>query len=164
MSDAPDELTASAEVHIVRAGAGEHILAAGVEHVFALGAELSQGRLSVETFTVPVGRVGAPPHVHAGHDECFVVLAGQLTLLGADGETTLGRSDVAYAPRGSVHGFRNAHTSLPVTALCISTPAGYEQFFRDVQSANERGEVLDAASMAALRGRYDTSTPPQQKP
>ncbi|QXG75188.1 cupin domain-containing protein [Modestobacter sp. L9-4] len=101
---------------VVRAGAGELIEAAGVEHLF----QLTGGRLGVERFVVPPSTVGARPHVHGSHDEYFYVLAGTLTLATEDGETALTAGDLAAAPRGSVHGYRNAsprgpgHGAVPV--------------------------------------------------
>ncbi|CAN5587899.1 hypothetical protein BH23ACT6_BH23ACT6_07040 [soil metagenome] len=142
----------------MRAGNGECIVSSGVEHLFAFSAAQTGGALSVETFLVPPGRVGAPPHTHRSHDECFVVLVAELTVVAAAGEHVLRAGDTAYAPRGSWHRFRNAGAAESVKALCMSTPAGYEQFFRDVQAASERGDDLDADALAAMREGYDTST------
>lgn len=143
---------------VVRHDAGELIPAAGVEHMFLVGSDQSQGRLSVERFTVPPGQVGAVAHVHGSHDECFYVLSGELTVQTASGDHTLHVGDLAYAPLGSVHGFRNDHPSELVTALCVSTPAGYEGFFRDVQDAEAQGQPLSGEAMLRLRSAYNTKT------
>lgn len=132
--------------------------AAGVEHMFILASTQSRGALSVEHFTVPPDRVGAVPHVHGNHDECFYVLSGELTVQTGWGEQTLGAGDLAYAPKGSVHGFRNDHSTEVVAALCISTPAGDEGFFRDVREAEAEGKPLGADDMRGLRAAYNTTT------
>ena len=143
---------------VVRAAAGERVEAGGVEHVFALTGTQTEGRSAVERFVLPAGALGARPHVHHAHDECFVVLAGELTVAAQGGETVLHAGDLAYAPRGSLHGFRNA-TAEDVTALCLYTPAGYEQYFRDVHSAVEHGRELTEDLLRGLRARHATDTP-----
>jgi quercetin dioxygenase-like cupin family protein len=139
---------------VVRAGEGELIDAAGVQHLF----QLTAGRLGLERFVVPPLTVGARPHVHGSHDECFVVLAGELTVATEDGEVVLSAGDVAAAPRGSVHGYRNAHAEVPATALCLYTPPGYEQYFRDVHAAEIAGAEMTPELLAELRSRYDTES------
>ena len=143
-----------APVTVVRAGEGELIEAAGVEHLFAL----TGGRLGVERFVVPPSTVGARPHVHGSHDEYFYVLAGTLTLATEDDETALTAGDLAAAPRGSVHGYRNASTAVPAVALCLYTPPGYEQYFRDVHAAAAAGDEVTPELLAELRSRHDTES------
>ena len=141
-------------VTVVRSGEGELIDAGGVQHLF----QLTGGRLGVERFVVPPDTVGARPHVHGSHDEHFYVLSGTLTLATADGETELTAGDLAAAPRGSVHGYRNASPDVPAVALCLYTPPGYEQYFRDVHSAAEAGAEVTPELLAELRSRYDTES------
>lgn len=146
------------EAVVVRAAAGEHIPAAGVDHLFKLTAEHGDGRLGVERFVVPPGLVGAVPHRHAEHDECFLVLDGELTVaVGGGREVVLGPGDLADAPRGAVHGFRNA-ADRPVTALCLYTPAGYEGYFREVHAEAEAGRPVGPDTLRRLRARYGTET------
>ena len=136
---------------VVRADEGEPISAAGVSHLF----KLTSGRLGLARFVVPPGVVGAAPHVHHEHDETFYVLHGALTVATSEGETALLPGDLAYAPRGSVHGFRNASDE-EVVALCTYTPPGYEQYFRDVHEAVASGAELTPELVAELRRRYAT--------
>ena len=142
------------QVTVVRSGAGELIDAAGAEHLFLL----TGGRLGIERFVVPPSTVGARPHVHGSHDEYFYVLTGTLTLATEDGETALTAGDLAAAPRGSVHGYRNASPDTPATALCLYTPPGYEQYFRDVHAAAAQGAEVTPELLAGLRSRYDTES------
>ncbi|SDG51454.1 cupin domain-containing protein [Klenkia brasiliensis] len=142
---------------VVRAGEGEDIDAAGVRHVFALTAGQTGGRVGLEEFTVPPGAVGARPHVHADHDEVFVVLDGELTLTTAGDAVVLGPGDTAAALRGTVHGYRN-DTEQPARALCVYTPAGYEQYFRDVHAAVAAGQEPTPELLGRLRARYGTTS------
>lgn len=139
---------------VVRADEGERIVAAGVDHLF----QLTGGRLGVERFVLPPGTVGARPHVHGSHDEHFVVLAGELTVATEDGEVLLRAGDLVAAPRGAVHGYRNAHADVAVTALCLYTPPGYEQYFRDVHAAELAGAEVTPELLAQLRSRHDTES------
>ncbi|GAB3256238.1 cupin domain-containing protein [Kineosporia babensis] len=147
----------SADAFIVRSAEGEAIPAAGVDHLFKLTAGQTSGGLSLERFLVPPGVVGARPHVHRAHDETFFVLAGRLTVTTEHGDVVLYAGDLAHAPRGSLHGFRNAGPD-PVQALCIYNPPGYEQYFRDVHAAVEAGQDVTAELLADLRGRYSTES------
>lgn len=147
------------EAVVVRAGQGEVIDAAGVEHRFLLTAAGTGGRFGAEEFSVQPATLGARPHVHHSHDETFYVLEGELTVATAAGGVVLGPGDLVHAPRGSLHGYRNAMPDKVTRALCLYTPAGYEQYFRDVHAAVEAGTEITDALLADLRRRYDTSTP-----
>jgi quercetin dioxygenase-like cupin family protein len=139
---------------VVRAADGEVIEAAGVRHLF----KLTGGALGLERFDLPPGTVGARPHVHHAHDEHFYVLAGRMTVDTADGPVELGPGDLASAPRGSVHGYRNDSPDTAVAALCLYTPPGYEQYFRDVHAAVAGGAEPTPELLAELRARYATES------
>lgn len=138
---------------VLRAAEGEVVDAAGVRHLF----KLTGGPLGLERFELAPGTVGARPHVHHAHDEHFYVLGGRLTVDTADGPVELGPGDLASAPRGAVHGYRNDGDA-PVVALCLYTPSGYEQYFRDVHAAVAAGAEPTAELLAELRGRYATES------
>lgn len=130
----------------------------GVEHLFKLTGEQTGGRFGIEDFTVAPATLGARPHIHWAHDEYFYVLDGELTVATDSGEVVLRQGDLVGAPRGSVHGFRNAHDHHPVRALCMYTPPGYEQYFRDVHAAVQAGTDLTVDLLQDLRSRYDTDS------
>jgi mannose-6-phosphate isomerase-like protein (cupin superfamily) len=69
---------------------------------------------------IPPGFV-VPPHSHTHDDEMFYILDGELTLLGASGETKVGPGSYVELPRGGVHGFRN-DTDREVRFLVICQP------------------------------------------
>jgi len=143
---------------VVRSGAGELLDVGGIRHLFALTAGHTEGRLGLEEFVLPPGTLGARPHVHGAHDEYFVVLSGELTLSTAGDDVVLGPGDVAAALRGTAHGYRNDSGTEPARALCLYTPAGYEQYFRDVHAAVASGAEPTDDLLALLRSRYDTTT------
>lgn len=143
---------------VVRTGAGERIDAAGVTHLFKLTGEHTADRLGVEEFVLPPATVGARPHIHHEHDEYFLVVSGELTLAVEHGEISLTAGDFAHAPRGSVHGYRNARDEIPCTAWCFYTPPGYEGYFRAVHVAAEGGTQITPAVLAELRSAYATES------
>ncbi|MGY1651435.1 cupin domain-containing protein [Geodermatophilus sp. SYSU D01119] len=104
---------------------------------------------------MPPGVVGARPHVHHAHDETFVVLAGELTVSTDDGEAVLRPGDLAHAPRGALHGFRDGG-AVEVRALCPYTPPGYEQYSRDVPAAAGAGVEVTDDLLRELRARHAT--------
>jgi uncharacterized cupin superfamily protein len=142
---------------VVRSGDGELLDVGGIRHLFALTAEHTGGRFGLEEFTLPPATVGARPHVHAAHDEFFVVLSGHLVLSTAGDDVVLAPGDVAAALRGTAHGYRNDSGDQPVRALCLYTPAGYEQYFRDVHAALAAGAEPTDELLATLRSRYGTT-------
>ena len=107
---------------------------------------------------VPPDTVGARPHIHWGHDEYFYVLEGELTVVTDVAEVTLAAGDLAQAGRGAVHGFRNASVSAPTRALCMYTPPGYEQYFRDVHALVAAGAEPTVDLLRQLRRGYDTDS------
>ncbi|MEV6152581.1 cupin domain-containing protein [Nonomuraea sp. NPDC052129] len=132
---------------------GELIDVAGVAHFFRLTGEHTGGRFAFEEFTLAGGAMGARPHVHEEHDEYFYVLRGDLTLHHGDGEVTVGPGHLLAAPRG----FRNAGTE-PVQALCLYTPAGYEDYFREVHAAVAGGADVTDELLAEFRARHHTTS------
>ncbi|MER6474200.1 cupin domain-containing protein [Streptomyces collinus] len=138
-----------------RPGDGELIDVAGVAHFFRLTGEHTGGRFAFEEFSLAPGTIGARPHVHEGHDEYFYVLEGELTLHTGDGETTAGPGALLAATRGTPHGFRNAG-DVTARALCLYTPAGYEDYFRDVHAAVSAGAEATDELLAEFRARYQT--------
>lgn len=140
---------------VVRAGEGERIRAGAVENLFRLTGATTADRLGLADFSLPPDTVGARSHVHHAHDETFYVLSGLLLVVTDDGEATLGAGDVAHAPRGAAHGFRTG-SEASATALCMYTPPGYEQYFRDVHAAAEAGEEITDGLLTRLRARYAT--------
>jgi quercetin dioxygenase-like cupin family protein len=139
------------------AGAGEAIPGPGVEMLFKVVGGDTGGRLSLQEFVLAPGGPAVRPHIHWEHDEYFYVVEGELTVHTGDGETTVGPGGLLAAVRGSVHGFRNASDNL-VKALCVFSPAGYENYFREVHEAIASGEAMTDARMAELRSKYASET------
>jgi len=137
------------------------------ECVVRLPGVATGGALSIVSFDLAPGAVGAAPHVHHGHEEGFLVLSGRVrfSLGGGSGDAVgepvrdvvAGESDVAWVPRGVRHGFANVDEA-PARILGLFTPAGYETYFLEVAHALARGELLDDEALGRLRSKYATTT------
>jgi quercetin dioxygenase-like cupin family protein len=89
------------------------------------------------------------PHIHRLEDEHFYILEGSLTFT-VDGRTfQASKGDFVHIPRGLVHGFKNGPA--PARALIAFTPAGIEQFFREVgEPVTDRSAAPPPVTEAAL--------------
>ena len=83
--------------------------------------------MSLWTNITPPGG-GPPPHYHVNEDEWFVVQEGRMSFF-ADGQWQEVRAGgVVFAPRGSVHTFKNVGDQ-PSRMIVSTSPAGFETFF-----------------------------------
>ncbi len=110
-------------------GGGEPIWIVGDTMTLkATGASTGGSLVLLENLTAPGG--GPPPHVHTREDEFWYVLDGTFQIRIGDDVHELGPGGFAFAPRGTVHNFRNTGDT-PGRVLVGFTPAGMEGFFRD---------------------------------
>jgi uncharacterized protein (TIGR02246 family) len=92
-----------------------------------LGTDQTHGTLTVALDEIPPG--GGPPlHYHDNEDELFILQEGRVSYFVQNHWTDLGPGGVVFAPRGSVHAFRNTG-STPARHYVVLTPAGFEKFF-----------------------------------
>ena len=115
--------------HSVPAGGGERIWIVGdTMTLLATGDSTGGSLVLLENLTAPGG--GPPPHVHTREDEFWYVLEGSFEIRVGDEVHALGPGGFAYAPRGTVHNFRNTGDR-PARVLVGFTPGGMEGFFRE---------------------------------
>jgi quercetin dioxygenase-like cupin family protein len=137
----------------LRVGVGEFLI--------RLRSEDTGGQLSIVEFDLPAGAMGAMPHIHEGHSEDFVIVAGEVTfdLLvdGAPAADVVAAGGTVSVPPGVAHGFRN-DSGEAAKVIGLFRPGGYEQYFRDVHEMVMAGHVPTAEDLAVLRGRYRTIT------
>jgi len=106
---------------------------------------------------LPPGATGALPHIHNGHAEHFHVIDGQITFDHVTGAEAVDAGGTVSVPAGAVHGFRNLSAE-PARCLVVLSPAGYENYFRDVHRALLSGEELTPRRLSELRAAYGTFT------
>lgn len=80
----------------------------------------TQGQLAVMASTYPSG-LSVHPHVHAGEDEMFYLLEGELTGFCDDDRWTATAGSFVFVPRDRQHGFTVTSTG-PAKALVITGP------------------------------------------
>src|SRR5688500_649068 len=121
--------------HSIAAGDGERIWIVGDTMTLKATGESTDGSLVLlENLTAPGG--GPPPHIHTREDEFWYVLDGTFEIRIGDDVHAVGAGGFAYAPRGTVHNFRNT-AETPSRILVGFTPGGMEGFFRE--SATDDG-------------------------
>ena len=126
-------LATGSEPAILRAEDSEALWAVGALMVLKADAEATGGVYTLVDHTAPAG-YETPYHVHHNEDELFYVLEGELECLhGEDGEHVVraGPHDTVVLPRDVPHGFR-VIGEMPCRMVVYVTPAGLEEFFREV--------------------------------
>jgi mannose-6-phosphate isomerase-like protein (cupin superfamily) len=83
----------------------------------------------------------------------FYVLEGTLTLRLGDRELEAGPGTFACVPPGVVHTFRNG-SSGPVRLLNFNTPAGFENYMRDMAEAAQSAPLTPDV-IARVASQYD---------
>jgi mannose-6-phosphate isomerase-like protein (cupin superfamily) len=125
------------------------------------GAEAEQ-RFSLVEHSMSPRALAAPLHLHTREDEYSYVLEGRMGALLGDDVVEAGPGDLVHKPRDQWHTFWNAGDE-PTRILEIISPAGFEQFFRELVAM---GGVLNASEteLAALNQRYGLMMQPDTVP
>ena len=106
--------------------------------------------------------LAAPIHRHTREDEYSFVLEGRMGALLGDDVVEAGPGDLVFKPREQWHTFWNAGDE-PCRILEIISPAGFEQFFREL-SALGGAVAADPDEFARLRERYGLDMQPESVP
>jgi mannose-6-phosphate isomerase-like protein (cupin superfamily) len=106
--------------------------------------------------------LAAPLHKHTREDEYSYVLEGKMGALLGDEVVVAEAGDLVHKPRNQWHTFWNAGDE-PCRILEIIAPAGFEDFFRELDAL---GGALQAApeELAALNERYGLEMQPDSVP
>jgi mannose-6-phosphate isomerase-like protein (cupin superfamily) len=96
--------------------------------------------------------LAAPLHLHTREDEYTFVLEGRMGALLGDEVVEAGPGDLVFKPRNQWHTFWNAGDE-PCRILEIISPAGFENFFREL---SDMGGAINADpdELTALAARY----------
>ena len=138
------------QLKLLAAGAqdGEFVSVVGDTYRLAVTGEQTDGAFAVIDMLVPPGG-GPGPHSHAAIQESFYVLDGEIEVKSESGTTLAAKGGfVSIAPGGLVHQFKNK-TDKVAHLLCIVTPAGMDQFFREIGLPIAAGNFLPAPEMTA---------------
>ena len=119
-------------------------------------------RFSLVEHPMPPRGLAAPLHRHNREDEYSFVLEGRMGGLLGDEVVEAGPGELVFKPRNQWHTFWNAGDE-PCRILEIISPAGFEQFFRELDAI---GGALNADpdQLAELNERYGLKMQPESVP
>jgi mannose-6-phosphate isomerase-like protein (cupin superfamily) len=128
---------------------GERLRFGEVEIVVKASAETTGGAFAIFEENEPVD---TPLHVHEHEDELFYVFEGEHLIQVGEREFRVGRGGLVFAPRGIPHAQRRV---VPRTGslLVLTSPAGFEGFFRELADADRAG-ALGPEAYASASEKY----------
>jgi mannose-6-phosphate isomerase-like protein (cupin superfamily) len=106
-----------------------HIGLVGDTYTILLSGKDTAGRFCLIDMYVPPGG-GPPPHRH-DFEETFSILEGELEATFRGAKTTVKAGETVNIPANAPHQFHNT-SDRPVRMLCICSPAGQEEYFREI--------------------------------
>lgn len=145
------ETQTQASLKVVQPGDAHRPLGPGVGVDFKIDGADTGGALSVVEHPFEVGAL-VPPHIHTNEDEVSIVLEGEMGFRSGDQEIVLGAGGYIVKPRGEVHAMWNAG-STPARMVEIITPAGFENYFREISELTSSGQ-FEMSAIVELSGRY----------
>ena len=132
------------------ADAGERLQFGEVTILVRASADTTGGTFAVFEEVPPL--VDTPLHVHANEDELFYSLEGEHVVEVGDEELRIGPGGVVFAPRGVPHSQRRVEPG-EGRLLIMTSPAGFEGFFRELAAAETAG-TLGPDAYAGASERY----------
>lgn len=106
-----------------------HIGLVGDTYTITVSGEDTAGRFCVIDMHIPPGG-GPPPHRH-NFEETFILLEGEMEATFRSKKAVFRAGDTINIPANAPHQFHNS-SSNAVRLLCICSPAGQENFFKEV--------------------------------
>lgn len=137
-----------------------HISLVGDTYTILLSGEDTAGRYClIDMFIPPQG--GPGPHRH-DFEETFIVLEGEMEATFRGKKTTVRAGETLHIPANAPHHFHNA-SSKATRLLCICSPAGQENFFREVgtpvATRTTEPPKLDPAAFAQFLAKAQAAAP-----
>jgi quercetin dioxygenase-like cupin family protein len=120
---------------------------------FLLDGESTGGALAVVEHPIAPRVLAAPTHTHQREDEYSYVLEGRVGFQVGDEVREAGPGEAVAKPRGTPHAFWNPGDE-PARLLEIISPAGFEQYFRELAPLLAGAGPPDVAAIGALQARY----------
>ena len=140
------------EATVHRPGEGERIGGPTTVTIKATGEE-TNGSFYLGEAVIQPGFPGPPPHLHRRLHDMFYVLDGTLTMRIGDETLELNPGSFVCVPPGVVHTFGNPGDA-PVRFLNFNTPAGWENYMRDLGAALATGAPTQE-EIGQIASRYD---------
>jgi quercetin dioxygenase-like cupin family protein len=153
----PDDLQRSL---VVAQAEADHDVPDGVPHLGVVGDTYTillsgndtAGRFCLIDMFVPPGG-GPSPHRH-DFEESFTLLQGELEVTFRGKKQIVTAPETIHVPANAPHQFHNS-SEHPVRMLCICSPAGQDEFFKElgvpVETRTAAPPELDEAALAEFR-------------
>jgi mannose-6-phosphate isomerase-like protein (cupin superfamily) len=141
-----------ADVKIVSPQDGAEGFLGSIGVRFMIDGNEAAERFSLVEHPMSPRALAAPLHLHTREDEYSFVLEGRMGALLGDDVVEAGPGDLVFKPRNQWHTFWNAGDE-PCRILEIISPAGFENFFREL---SDMGGAInsDPDELTALGERY----------
>lgn len=129
----------------------ERLNVLGIEITIKTDGQKTGGAMALVEAVVPPG--GGPPlHIHSREDELFYVLEGKFKFWHGETEMVLDAGDSTFLHRNGRHTYQNVGAT-PGRLLTVISPAGFEDFFREV-SKRRLSAPKDMNELNALASTY----------
>lgn len=150
---------------IVSPDAGELVWLMGLGARYVIAGEHTAGRLAVIEHPIKPRALAAPMHTHTHEDEISFVIAGRVGVQIGDRVVIATPGTTVFKPRGIPHAFWNEGDE-SARVLEIITPAGFEQYFREMAAlfAASSSGIPDPEQASALYARYGLQLDPASIP
>ena len=146
----------AAETRTIAPTEGERADFPSLGNRFLLTGEQTGGRFALVEHTIPPRGLAAPAHTHEHEDEYSFVLSGRMGALIGEEVVEAGPGELVVKPRGVPHAFWNAGDE-EVRLLELISPAGFEQYFRELAPLVAGGGPPDPSAAAEIMARYSLS-------
>jgi mannose-6-phosphate isomerase-like protein (cupin superfamily) len=136
----------------------------GVDILFKVVSGDTRGRYAFYEYQAPPGFAGPPPHTHAGFDEAWYVLDGELLMCVGDERIAAPAGTFLHVPGTTVHAFANPGQA-PARFLGLLIPGGFERYFEELPAlVAQHGYPPPPAVMAELTRKYGIINAPPAGP
>jgi quercetin dioxygenase-like cupin family protein len=125
----PDDINRASRFAQVDGETAQHIGLVGDTYTITIAGKDTGDRFCVIDMHVPPGG-GPGPHRH-DFEEAFILLEGEVEITFRGQKFTVHAGDTINVPSNAPHQFHNA-SSEAVRMICICSPAGNDEFFREV--------------------------------
>ena len=156
-------MTVQLDRFTIPADGGERVEIGGLGIVWKVAGVEAGGRLSVVHHPLAPRALAAPLHRHTREDEYSYVLEGTLGALLGDEVVAAGPGTWVFKPRNQWHTFWNAGDT-PCEIIEIISPAGFEDFFRELAEVYASEGEPDLSRFADLCARYGLDMDPESVP
>ena len=131
-------------------GQGEAIWQLGNQFTVKVPGDRTGGRFAL--LEQVCGGMPPPMHIHDADDEAFYVLSGSVDLYVGDDVHRAEAGAFCLVPAGTTHSFVSTSPQ-PARLLLVVSPAGFEQFFAEVERRfPEAGGMPDPADAGPVLG------------